>query len=581
MKIIISTICIFMVIASFGQVTFTNSSGLLPTDFTSYHATAAADMNDDGKDDLVRISKDGYLYVLYQQDGGMGFDENAWGNIYPNQDDMRTWGMAVGDFNGDGWNDIAVGGKYNQMKIITSAISGTGYEMVIAEGEEIFVQGVNCFDINNDGYTDIFACHDDGISKILINNGDGTFVASTDYLYPETDEPSDNSGNYGSLFSDLDNNGHCDLYISKCRQGVGNPLDPRRINLLFLNDGNGGWNSNGADAGLDVGWQSWSADAGDFDNDGDMDLFITNHDHEAQFFENNGEGIFTEITEEANLLDAYTYTPYQSSMEDFDNDGFIDILVTGGSSNTFCTNNGDGTFTCQEDVIDFYTNSHAIGDLNNDGFMDVFAIQGGYGAEGFNDQDDQLFLNNGNNNEYIKIKLEGNQSNYNGIGSRVEIFGNWGQQIRDIKSGTSYGIANSLFANFGLGEISQVDNVIVTWPSGIREEFGSFESNQLIVLSEGTGSTIVDVHEISSDLDFEIFPNPASQNIQITLSQSLFQIGSDIVFRLVDQHGKRVLSNNLNSYTSEIDIAHISAGLYVVELISNAGPTLRKQIVIN
>lgn len=581
MKFSVVFIFLLSILQLNAQISFTNASSMLNSNFSSYHATAAADMNDDGRDDLVRISDQGDLYVLYQQDTGMGFDENAWGNIYPGQSDLRTWGLAVADFNGDGWNDIAVGGKYNEMKIILSASNGSGYEMDIAEGDQIFVQGVNCFDINNDGLNDIFACHDDGISKILINNGDGTFTPSTDYLYPETDSPSDNSGNYGSLFSDLDNNGHCDLYISKCRQGVGNPTDPRRINLLFLNDGNGGWTSGGEEAGIDVNWQSWSADAGDVDNDGDMDLFITNHDHGAQLFENDGEGYFNEITESAQLEDAYTYTPYQSSFEDFNNDGFIDLLVTGGSHNTFCLNNGDGTFDCTEDIIDYFTNSHALGDLNNDGFIDVFAIQGGYGAEGFESQDDQLFMNNANDNNYIKIKLEGTLSNYNGVGSRVEIQGEWGLQIRDVKSGLSYGIANSLFANFGIGSSDSVDNVIVTWPSGIKEEFGSFTANEHLVLVEGTGTSIVSTRELTDQIDLLIYPNPSSDEINIRFQGSTEVFNQALIVRLIDGRGSQVFSGRFNDTRIALDISEVASGSYYLEFLSNSKTIAIEKLIID
>src|SRR5690606_11643629 len=113
-------------------------------------------------------------------------------------------------------------------------------------------------------------------------------------------------------------------------------------------------------------------------------------------------------------------------------------------------NNGDGTFT----GTDIPFTSGGIGDLNGDGFLD--AIRG-----------NTLWINNGNENNYIIFSFEGIFSNHNGIGSRVEIYGDWGIQVREVRSGTSFSPMKSLNAHFGLGQATSVDSVVVKWPSGV------------------------------------------------------------------------------------------------------------------
>jgi hypothetical protein len=113
-------------------------------------------------------------------------------------------------------------------------------------------------------------------------------------------------------------------------------------------------------------------------------------------------------------------------------------------------NNGDGTFTGGN--LNF--SSGGIGDFNNDGFLDV--IRG-----------NTMFMNQTNNNNWVKFDLEGIVSNKEGIGARVEIYGDWGVQIREVRAGRSFDPASSLITHFGLGTATEIDQVVVRWPSGM------------------------------------------------------------------------------------------------------------------
>src|SRR5690606_13351811 len=123
--------------------------------------------------------------------------------------------------------------------------------------------------------------------------------------------------------------------------------------------------------------QSWTADFGDIDNDGDLDMVLTNHDATIQLFENDGSGNFTEITEDSGL--EVTGFFLQSKFVDLDNDGFIDLLIAGGNGAHYTfRNTGNKTFTVVPNVFPAPKAMHsfATGDLNNDGFVDVWANYG-------------------------------------------------------------------------------------------------------------------------------------------------------------------------------------------------------------
>jgi hypothetical protein len=462
-----------------GQIAFTNSTHLLSnSDFHSGVAIAVADMNGDGLDDIVRLSQGRAIHIEYQQPGDV-FLSYVFGEIAA----TSQWSICVADVDNSGYNDILVGGRYDKIKFLRADANGTDYEMAFLPGANMFIQASNLADINNDGFIDFFACHDDGESRIWGNDGSGNLIEADEWIDMATVPPSDNSGNYGSVWTDFDNDGDLDLYIAKCRQGVNNPLDPRRINALYVNDGEGNFTEMAEAYGLKIGHQSWTAEFQDIDNDGDLDCFITNHDAPSQLLENDGTGVFTDITSSSGIN--VSGLPIQAIFRDFDNDGFVDLLVTGTQTNLF-RNNGNKTFTKIVTVFDNnQIESFALGDLNNDGFVDVYA---GY-AQVYttpSNIDDALWLNNGNDNHFLTVRLIGQESNRNGIGARLELYGPWGLQIREVRAGESYGITNSMSQHFGLGLHETADSLIIRWPSGNVDIYENLIADQFLTIIETT-----------------------------------------------------------------------------------------------
>ncbi|MCS6979465.1 MAG: FG-GAP-like repeat-containing protein [Flavobacteriales bacterium] len=465
----------------YSQIAFTNANARLNNaNFHSGVAMTVADWNNDGLDDIIRMDN-GYIVSVEVQKTNQNFQTVALGNFGPfSGSNGSAWAMAVADIDKNGYKDVVAGGYGPALKVLYTNNSGTGGTIVNIPTSNFFVQNMTFGDFNNDGWIDLFACDDNNMSKIFMNNNGTLSLNNTIINFDVT--PTDDSGNYGSVWTDYDNDGDLDLYIAKCRQGVNNPNDGRRINVLFRNNGNGTYTEAAAAANLNIGWQTWTASFGDIDNDGDFDVLVTNHDYESQILVNDGSGVFTDISSTTGVSTS-GITPIQSVMADLDNDGWLDLIITGAGHRVY-RNNGNNTFTL---VNGLFNNdpmlTFAVGDLNHDGFVDVYA---GYGQiyTSPTTTNDVIWMNQGNSHHFFVADLQGTISNPDAIGARAWLYGPWGVQTREVRSGESYGTVNSSMLHFGLGNHTQIDSLVIRWPSGIRQTILQPAADQFLTVIE-------------------------------------------------------------------------------------------------
>lgn len=372
---------------------------------------------------------------------------------------LPTWSMAIGDYNKDGYNDLMYGSG-NGVSFFRSNSTGTAYTHWAAPNY-VFSQRTTFVDINNDGDLDAFVCHDVAPNVYYYNDGEGNLSFNQGGF---GDHPT--GGHYATIWFDYDNDGDVDMFISKCSGG--GQGQAARFNEMHRNNGDGTYTNVSTEANMNHGVQTWSSAVNDFDNDGFMDVIVgvssfANGGH--LYMHNNGDGTFTDIAAGSGW-DTYNGTSIEYVSYDFNNDGWADVFTNG----RIMINNGDNTFTVQNVA----PNVGAVGDLNNDGFLD---IQNGT----------TVFYNQPNGNNWIKMNLKGIQSNSNGIGARVEIHGAWGKQIRDVQSGIGFRHMGTLNPHFGIGQATGIDSVIVRWPSGQIDVICNPEINSTLYLEEGSG----------------------------------------------------------------------------------------------
>lgn len=511
----------------YAQVTFsTQSIG------TNHSDRGIVDMNGDALDDIISISSTN-IQIFYQQEDG-SFVETNIGTTPANN--TPSWSLAAADYDRNGYTDLLYGGG-NGVTFMRANNDGTEYTE-ISGSEYVFSQRSNFVDINNDGHLDAFVCHDVEPNVYYINDGNGNLEYFQGGL---GDYPS--GGHYGSVWLDFDNDRDVDMFIAKC-----GGESARRDNEMHVNNGDGTYTESAASLNLEDDMQTWSSAWADFDNDGDMDGWIGASTFNSGFhrlMRNNGNGTFTDVIN-ASGLTGFNVTDIENQTYDFDNDGNADI-VSGGR---ILYGNGDLTFSVSSTNI----GNGGFGDVNGDGFIDALAFG-------------QLIVNNGNNNNWLKINTVGIQSNLSGIGARVELTTASGTQIRDVRSGEGFRNMSSLNTHFGIGQDTEVESVTIYWPSGIVDIFEDLDINTTHKLVEGNG--VLNTDDFLTE-ELAIYPIPAVNNLTVSNINDI----DDPIYTIFDVTGRKVMHGRLIDNT--IDVSQLTAGQYILRV---AGQKFRRNNV--
>ena len=508
------------------RLTFTSTP---VTGITGAYNNCIVDMNGDYKDDIVSAIDATHLAITYQQTGGT-FSTTTF--TVPSTVVLPSWSIAAGDYDNNGYNDLLYGSG-SGIVFLKANSDGTAYT-TDRKTQSYLVQRTNFIDINNDGKLDAFACDDNAPNRSYMNDG-----TNMNHIQGGIgDFPT--GGNYAGNWFDYDNDGDMDMVLAKCGQGgsgVGGNIDQ-----LLRNNGNGTFTDVAAAANMAAPEQSWSCAVGDFNNDGWMDVIEginSSSDGRTNVKRNNGDGTFTSVSVGSGY-DTDVTMGREYVAEDFDNDGFLDVLSSG---NNIMFGDGQFHFTPNPNVYPISSVDRPIGDLNNDGFLDI--------QNGTN-----ILFNNGNSNHWINVNLHGIQSNRNGIGARIELYGAWGKQIRDVQSGTGFQNMSSITAHFGIGQQTAITQVIIKWPSGVVDTIVNPASNQSLLVVEGSTLGI----NSFANSNFSLFPIPAKKFLTIASENITFKNAT-----VFDLTGKMVLSASIES--SAINVEPLVKGIYLLLLV--------------
>lgn len=466
---------------------------------------------------------DGDIDIYLVQSGplpGLSADRSLGNQLYRNNGDGtftdvtleagvgdRSYGMgcAFGDYDNDGWVDIFVT-NFGPNRLYHNEGNGRFTDRTAAAnlGDPRWGTGASFADYDGDGDLDLYLvnyveltmenkirCGPADISQycgpqayqgtpdvLYRNEGDGVFRDVTAEAGVTQQKAYQIGTGLGVLWTDYDGDGDPDLYVA----------NDAAANFLYRNQGNGtfedvsiisgsAYNEEGVpEAGMGL-------DAGDYDNDGDFDLFLTHLSFETNtLYRNTGQGTFEDQTYGAKLGNpSVLYLGFGTNFFDYDSDGHLDIFVANGHilDNVHLTmpavsyaeedqlfhNLGNGDFEDRTALSGAYFHTArvgrgaAFGDYDGDGDVDILVTN--------SNQPATLLRNEiGNRNHWVALDLRGAKGNRDAIGARVRVKAGDLIQIEEVRSGTSFLSQNDLRLFFGLGDRERVDEVEIRWPNG-------------------------------------------------------------------------------------------------------------------
>jgi hypothetical protein len=538
----------------------------------NYRGVAWGDADGDGKLDLF-IAHLGGAAVLDRNKGGSFVDRaNAWG-VTP----AGSMGGAWCDYDKDGDLDLFVA-SIGPTKLYRNRRADSGdsvfADATVAAGVARTMNGRSpawC-DADRDGWADLFVGDASGAPVLFRNLGNGTFADVTAFAGLALPGVV-----WAAAWCDYDHDGDDDLYL------VLHDRPCRLMKNRLRETGTYGFDDVTVLAGVPAGVAGSSCDWGDFDNDGWMDLYVTDSGGPTLLYRNQGNGTFVDEALARGVRLPYVST--SAMWADYENDQDLDLFVTNlaqsgllGTDHLFEA--VGGRFSAASSMsVSLAARAGAWADFDNDNDLDLYVACG-------NSTPNQLQRNNTGSHNMVAIGLLGRASNRDGFGATVRVLANGKMQYRVVSGGSGFGSQNSIPVEFGLGAASSADSVVVDWPSGKRS----------VLLGLAPGSYVVDeaaaVGVPAAAQAFRLalagaVPNPSAGASTIAYvlpldakraTLTLYSVAGRKVRTLFD--GARPPGPGRAAFDGRDDFGvRLAAGVYAVELAAN-GERARAKLVV-
>ncbi|MDT8346770.1 MAG: FG-GAP-like repeat-containing protein [Flavobacteriaceae bacterium] len=554
---------------SSAQIFFQESATTLGLNNSSYGmgffgaGVAFYDFDQDGWDDITMATEAGMPVRFFRNIQGV-FSED----FFISNDPMyETKSITWVDINNDGELDLFVTSESGENRLYKNTGNMNLVDITASSGLALYgfkSWGASWGDINNDGFLDVFISCRDIVDLsipnfIFLNNGDDTFTN----INTIAGIPNNNYHTFCVAFIDFDKDGLQDIYTANDKHTT--------ANNLYKNNGNNTFTDVAAATNSDFIMDAMSTTIGDYNNDGWLDIYITNTASGNVFAEfDPATGTFTDIAASNGTI--FNSIGWGAIFVDADNDTDLDLYVSGSMvqgnyfnyiSAAFYENDGLGIYSIpsnagfQNDNAMSFAN--ALGDIDNDGKPDMVVL---------NFAPDDLYLwrnQSNNNNNWIKIKLQGTTSNYQGIGSWIEVSAGGQSQHRYTLLNEGYLGQNSAYEFVGLGTTQQIDYIKVQWLSGVIDSIPNPPINQHLTIVEG--SNTLSIQEFEQNNRLSVFPNPAKDIVHFSIA------GENNIRSIVlrDMKGSVVQTEHFDTSesTKSLRIKVLKSGLYIAEVLLN------------
>ena len=606
---------LFITMPGYGQQFIkSNDSAGINTNFAqkSFNGGGGAwvDLDNDGDDDLYLVGGD-QKDKIYINNADGTFDELITDDLSITEA-FYTTGVTYGDIDNDGDKDIFVNTFFsdteefckNLLYINNGDLTFTESWEWERDEDKSMTMGSVFIDYNLDGLLDIYTVsyveviqftydenemingfdHECFSNRLYRNDGNLNFTDVT-----EEQLLGDSGCALAVTASDYDNDHDLDILI-------GNDFGPfLQGNRMYQNDReNNVFVDNSENIGADTEMFSMGIAVADYDNDLDLDYYISNL--AANVLLDNDSGTFTDVADEANATSTYSVNDstlavsWGNLFADIDNDGDEDLYVSNGyvpapatlvnnsvlDPDRLFINNGDKTFTMVDTAVGIDNSKPARGafysDYDLDGDIDIFSVV--FDKPNLGEINESILFENvtENDNNWIGIKLEGTQVNRDAYGSKVYVHTPQNTYLRELSGGASFCSQHTSVLHIGIGQEEIIDSVVVIWTGGKNYQTETnISTNSISTIIE---NEIVNVHEYSVD-ELLIYPNPTTGTLNVSTSE-IDKVNQ--VFIINAQGLKTKVSYVQKNEEISLNINN-AAGYYLIQIIDDKGRSFLTKVM--